>query len=102
GPRDVAAVGYDAAAVSEARDRMEAPAPRGAVRATVTSGKVPSDYRLAPRDQVVFEMFNEPDVGTTQRLSSSGEMTLPLIGAVTLAGMTLREAEQEIRRRYIE
>src|SRR5690606_22309179 len=68
----------------------------------VTSGKVPSDYRLAPRDQVVFEMFNEPDVGTTQRLSSSGEMTLPLIGAVTLAGMTLREAEQEIRRRYIE
>jgi polysaccharide export outer membrane protein len=50
----------------------------------------------------VFEMFNEPDVKTTQRLSSQGEMTLPLIGAVSLAGLTLREAEQTIRGRYVE
>jgi protein involved in polysaccharide export with SLBB domain len=60
------------------------------------------DYRLAPRDQVVFEMFNEPDVKTTQRLSSQGEVTLPLAGTISLAGMTLREAEEEIRRRYFE
>jgi polysaccharide export outer membrane protein len=60
------------------------------------------DYELKPRDQVVFEMFNEPDVKTTQRLSSRGELTLPLIGAVTLAGLSLREAEQEVRRRYAD
>lgn len=72
-------------------------------QAAHTSGikAVDPDYRLAPRDQIVFEMFNEPDMRTTQRLSSRGEMTLPLIGAVTLAGMTLREAEQEIRGRYV-
>jgi protein involved in polysaccharide export with SLBB domain len=62
----------------------------------------PADYRLAPRDQIIFEMFNEPDVKTTQRLSSSGEMTLPLIGAVNLTGMTLRQAEQEVRQRYVK
>jgi protein involved in polysaccharide export with SLBB domain len=61
-----------------------------------------SDYQLKPRDQVIFEMFNEPDVKTTQRLSSKGEMTLPLIGAVNLAGMSLRQAEQTIRERYEE
>ena len=61
-----------------------------------------ADYRLAPRDQVVFEMFNEPDVKTTQRLSSRGEMTLPLAGTVNLAGLTLREAEQAIRKLYEE
>ena len=85
----------DARGALEGRD-IAAPA-EGAVRSVP-----PVDYRLAPRDQVVFEMFNEPDVKTTQRLSSQGEMTLPLTGTVTLAGMTLREAEQEIRRRYKE
>lgn len=68
-------------------------------RATESRGE--PDYRLAPRDQIVFEMFNEPDIKTTQRLSSQGEMTLPLIGSVTLAGTTLREAEQQIRERYV-
>jgi polysaccharide export outer membrane protein len=72
-------------------------APRAALRASDAE-----DYRLAPRDQIVFEMFNEPDVTTTQRLSSQGEMTLPLIGSVELAGTTLREAEQAIRQRYVE
>jgi len=47
-------------------------------------------------------MFNEPDLATTQRLSSSGEMTLPLIGTVSLAGRTLREAEKSVRERYLE
>lgn len=61
-----------------------------------------SDYRLAPRDQVDFAMFNEPDLATTQRLSTSGEMTLPLIGTVNIAGRTLREAEKEVRQRYLE
>lgn len=60
------------------------------------------DYRLAPRDQVEFAMFNEPDLATTQRLSSSGELTLPLIGTVNLAGRSLREAEKEVRQRYLE
>lgn len=67
-----------------------------------TRSLAPADYRLAPRDQVVFEMFNEPDVKTTQRLSSQGEMNLPLAGTVTLAGLTLREAEQAIQKKYTE
>lgn len=80
------------AAGAAVADEGSSPAPAAA----------PADYRLAPRDQVVFEMFNEPDVKTTQRLTSKGEMTLPLAGTITLAGMTLREAEQEIRKRYTE
>ncbi len=97
---DLAAMRSDS---SSLLSHASAPAERGAARpanAGPTANASP-DYRLAPRDQVVFEMFNEPDVKTTQRLSSQGEMTLPLIGAVNLAGMTLREAEKTVRGRYL-
>jgi polysaccharide export outer membrane protein len=89
GPGDVSAMRYEATNAEKAD------------RAPVAAAASP-DYRLAPRDQIIFEMFNEPDVKTTQRLSSKGEMTLPLIGAVPIAGMSLREAEQTIRERYAQ
>lgn len=94
GSSDVSTIRYDAAATGPA---LTAPTER----ARPAGGGDP-DYRLAPRDQIIFEMFNEPDVKTTQRLSSQGAMTLPLIGAVTLAGLSLREAEQEVRQRYTD
>jgi len=69
--------------------------------AALASGR-PEDYRLAPRDQVVFEMFNEPALKTTQRLTARGELTLPMIGTVPLSGLSLREAEVRLGSLYRE
>lgn len=61
-----------------------------------------ADYRLNSRDLLGFQMLKEPDLKTKQRVTAKGEIGLPLIGVVTVAGRTLREAEGDIRRLYIE
>ena len=90
------------AAGAGAEPRDAAATPRNAATAGPRPQAVSADYRLSARDQVDFEIFNEEGLKTTQRLSSRGELTLPLIGTVPLAGKTLREAEQFVRERYIE
>ncbi len=61
-----------------------------------------SDYRIAPRDLVRFHIYEEPESRMIQRVSAKGELPLPLIGIVNVAGLTLREAEQKLERLYIE
>jgi protein involved in polysaccharide export with SLBB domain len=58
------------------------------------------DYRIAPRDQVQFLVFEEPDVVVLQRVSSAGEISVPMLGAVKVAGLTLRQAESMLEKRY--
>ncbi len=60
-----------------------------------------SDYRVAPRDQLQFQVFGEPDTLLVQRVSSSGEISIPMIGDFRVAGLTLREAEKHIAALYI-
>ncbi len=60
------------------------------------------DYRIAPRDLVHFQIFQEPETLIVQRVSATGELPLPMIGVVSVAGLTLREAEIELRERYIK
>lgn len=62
---------------------------------------VTNDYRIANHDLIQFQVYEEPDVAVIQRVSASGEIRLPLIGTVSLAGLTLREAESRLRERFI-
>lgn len=66
-----------------------------------SSGEV-GDYKIAPRDQLQFQVFEEADSILLQRVSSAGEISVPLLGAVKVAGMTLREAEAMMEQRYRE
>ncbi len=59
-----------------------------------------SDYRIAPRDSIQFQVYNQPDMTTVQRVTSTGEVRLPLIGTVKVAGTTLREAEVLLETLY--
>lgn len=61
-----------------------------------------SDYEIAPLDLITFQIYDEPDTRLAQRVSASGELRLPLIGIVNVAGLTLREAERKLVRLYIE
>ncbi len=60
------------------------------------------DYRIAAHDLLHFQIFEEPDTELVQRVTASGELPLPMIGVVKVAGMTLRAAEERIRQMYIE
>jgi polysaccharide export outer membrane protein len=61
---------------------------------------VGDDYRLQPYDLVVFEIYNEPDASTQQRISSAGEIRVPMLGSVPLGGLSVRSAEKQLESSY--
>jgi polysaccharide export outer membrane protein len=69
---------------------------------TVIADAPLGDYRIAPRDLVRFQIYEEPDTRIVQRVSTSGELPLPMIGVVKVAGLTLREAERKLGSLYVE
>ncbi len=77
-----------------------APAQEQSPEIEIGGGGVGPDYRLAARDLVLIEMFNQKDVRTSQRLTANGEIRLPLIGRVDLMGLTVREAELRIEELF--
>jgi len=56
----------------------------------------PSGYVLSPNDQVGVEVFGEDDMRTYGRLNSEGNLSVPLIGSVHLAGLTLSQASAKL------
>jgi len=62
----------------------------------------PNEYRIGPEDLVDVTVFEAPELNRSVRVSASGEISLPLLGAVKAAGLTPRELEfvlQELLRR---
>ena len=58
--------------------------------------------RISEGDLLQLEVFQAPEMSTKERVMASGEIFLPLIGAIKVAGLTQEEAEQLITRRLAE
>lgn len=58
------------------------------------------DYVLQPLDLLSIRVFQEPDMDRELRISREAVVSLPLIGRVTLKGLTIRQAEQLIGDLY--
>lgn len=54
------------------------------------------DYTLGPGDMVRIQVFQNPDLTTETRVSESGSITYPLVGAVEVGGLAIAAAEQKI------
>lgn len=54
------------------------------------------DYHIAPLDMLEVTVFQVPDLSKTVQVSTSGKVTLPLIGAVAASGKTTGQLEDEI------
>lgn len=69
-----------------------------------TSGKVinsaANDYVLTTADTLEMAIFHEPDLATRSKIGSDGTVQLPLIGDTKVAGMTVRDARELIRKLY--
>jgi len=55
-----------------------------------------SDYRIGPLDLLEITVFQVDDLSREVRVNSSGQISLPLIGAVRAGGKTVAELEREI------
>jgi protein involved in polysaccharide export with SLBB domain len=60
----------------------------------------PSGYVLGPNDQVAVEVFGEDDLRTNGRLNAEGNLSLPLLGSVKLASLTLTQAASRLTELY--
>ena len=56
----------------------------------------PTGYVLSPNDQVGVEVFGEEDLKTYGRLNGEGNLSVPLLGSVHLAGLTLSQAAAKL------
>jgi polysaccharide export outer membrane protein len=55
------------------------------------------DYKIGPEDLIEISVFEEEKLNKTVRVSSQGNISLPLIGILRVKGLTAYELEKEIR-----
>ena len=55
-----------------------------------------SDYRLGPGDSIKVQVYQSPDLPLEARVSESGIIKNPLVGRITIGGLTVPEAESRI------
>ncbi len=59
-----------------------------------------SQYKLRPLDVLNVRVFQEPDLDTVYKISQNGMVVLPLINAVKVSGLTVQEAQSQIKALY--
>lgn len=57
-------------------------------------------YQVAAGDVIDVGVFQAPNLNRTVEVDGAGNVVLPLVGAVSVAGKTVRQAEAEIASRY--
>jgi polysaccharide export outer membrane protein len=56
------------------------------------------DYRIGKDDLIEVSVFEAPELGGASRVTATGKVTLPLVGAVDVAGHTVREVEEAVEQ----
>jgi polysaccharide export outer membrane protein len=55
------------------------------------------DYKIGPEDLLEISVFEDEKLNKTVRVSSQGNISLPLLGILRVMGLTASELEKEIR-----
>ena len=65
------------------------------------STSVNENYGLGPGDIISVSFFNVPEYDGQHRISTSGTIDLPLVGRVSIGGLTVTRANEAIAARYV-
>jgi len=84
------AFSYTTAALGVAAPRAQTQAPQ-----TSTQG-MPADYRVGPGDRMFLAVPQRPDLNRELLIDAKGEITLPLVGAVAVRGLTANEIQSRL------
>lgn len=105
--------------VAQAVQRVEAvqpiavsPAPQAVQEDTVTTNAVPtgqyvtpvagSDLLIQSGDLLAISLYGIPEFSKEVRVAEKGDITLPLIGEVHVAGLTIHGAEALVQKRLVD
>jgi polysaccharide export outer membrane protein len=73
---------------------------------TASASNESTEYRISQQDILQVSVFQVNDLNSAVQVSQDGNITLPLIGKVQLAGKTTSEAEQiiagKLRQKYLQ
>jgi len=59
-----------------------------------------TDYKVGPEDLLDIQIFGQDNLNREVRVNGQGEVTLPLVGVVKVAGLSPKAIEQRLRERY--
>lgn len=68
----------------------------GCTSAPPIQSAAPHEYLLGAGDKVQLEVYNDKDMSGQFEVDAGGQISIPLIGGVHVAGLTLRQAERSI------
>lgn len=81
----------------------QAQAPGSAATMPQTSAPVAAaDMLIGPGDLLTISVLGAPEYTQDSRVDSAGDVSLALAGAVHIAGLTIAQAQQEIRKRLMD
>ena len=67
--------------------------------APTSSIPIPTDFLLGPGDQINIQYYGNENISSKEFISRSGELNLPKLGPVTLAGLTFSEAQDLVENK---
>jgi polysaccharide export outer membrane protein len=67
-----------------------------------TETKPPLEYRIAPLDKLSISVLQLPDLPKDQQVDGNGNIHMPLIGDVRAQGMTARQLEEALKKKFGE
>ena len=74
--------------------------PAAASAPAFSAANAPAGYILSANDSVSVEVFGEDDLRTSGRLNPEGNLSVPLLGSVHLAGLSLTQAASKLTELY--
>ena len=95
--------------LGQAVPRTAGSQPTGPITSSATGGSAypsgggasaPAGYVLSANDYVSVEVFGEDDLRSNGRLNPEGNLSVPLLGSVHLAGLTLTQAASRLTELY--
>jgi polysaccharide export outer membrane protein len=68
----------------------------------LTAAQSGGDYRIGPQDVLSVTVFDQGDLSGRYTVETNGTFSFPLVGRVTAGGLSLREFENELKRRLAD
>lgn len=59
-------------------------------------------YVISPNDQILIEVYQEPDLTAPRRVGEDGGVTVPLVGNIRIGGKTIEQAQLLVREELLK
>lgn len=71
-----------------------------AIQATHIPSTDYKDYQVGPEDLLAIEIYGQDNLNRELRVNGQGEITMPLVGVVRVAGLTPQQIEKRLHELY--